>query len=136
MTQWAGFLAIFLIFAVPQWDQENWRALADPYAVALRLERGGTRVVSGRLSETQMGFTSLRLRHRVPVADDAPALRALLASEQPVVALVDPAWWAADLAAEPPGSVLPTAATGLRPSLRDRAPLVVVNPAGRRVALR
>lgn len=134
MTQWAGFLGIFLLFAVPQWDKENWRALADPYAVALRLEQGGARVVAGRLSETQMGFTSLRLRHRVPVADGAPALRGFLASEQPVVALVDPAWWAADLAKDPPGSILSTAATGLRPSLRDRAPLVVVNPAGLRVA--
>jgi hypothetical protein len=135
MTQWAGFLVIFLLFAVPQWDQENWRALADPYAVALRLERGGAQVVAGRLSETQMGFTSLRLRHRVTVADDAPALKALLASEQPVVALVDPAWWAAGLVADPPGSILPTAATGLRPSLRDRAPLVLVNPAALRVAV-
>jgi hypothetical protein len=135
MTQWAGFLAIFLLFAVPQWDQENWRALADPYAVALRLERGGAKVVAGRLSETQMGFTSLRLRHRVPVADGAPALKEFLSSEQPVVALVEPAWWAAELAMDPPGSLLPTAATGLRPSLRDRAPLVVVNPAGLRLAV-
>lgn len=134
MTQWAGFLAIFLLFAVPQWDREYWRPLADPYAVALRLEHGGALVVAGRLSETQMGFTSLRLRHRVPVAESAPALGERLSSDHPVVALVEPGWWAAELVAAPPGTVLPTAATTLRPSLRERAPLVVVNPAGLRLA--
>jgi len=132
MTQWAGFLAIFLVFAVPQWDLEVWRPLADPYAVAQRLEQRGARVVVGRLSETQLGFASLRLRHQLPVTDDVPTLTAALASDQPVVALVEPGWWAAELAAHPPGSVLPTAATALRPSMRNRAPLVVVNAAASR----
>lgn len=136
MTQWAGFLVIFLVFAVPQWDQENWRPLADPYAVALRLEQAGARVVVGRLSETQLGFASLRFRHRLPVADDAPALTRALASDQPVVALVEPGWWAADLSTNPPGSVMPTAATALRPSLRNRAPLLVVNSSASRLAVR
>lgn len=136
MTQWAGFLVVFLVFAVPHWDRENWRPLADPYAVALRLERTGARVVVGRLSETQLGFASLRLRHQLPVVGGAADLAKVLASDQPVVALVEPGWWAAELAAAPPGTVLPTAATALRPSMRSRAPLVVVNPAASRLALR
>lgn len=136
MTQWTGFLAVFLIFAVPQWDLELWRPLADPYAVALRLEGRGARVVEGRLSETQMGFASLRLRHVLPVQDSADRLRAALAVEAPVVALVEPGWWAAELAAQPPGQVLPTAATPLRASMRHRAPLVVVNPAAAQLLAR
>jgi hypothetical protein len=134
MTQWAGFLAAFLLFAVPQWDREFWRPLADPYAVAKRLEQGGARLVVGRLSETQRGFASLRLRHVLPTADDANALRAALASDRPVAALVEPGWWAVELVSQPPGHLLPTAASSLRPSQRDRAPLVVVNPAGARLA--
>ena len=133
MTQWAGFLVVFLVFAVPQWDRENWRPLSDPYALAQRMERQGARVVAGRLSETQMGFASLRLRHPLSTTDDLPALTEALASGQPTVALVEPGWWAADLAANPPGSVLSTAATALRPSMRNRAPLVVVNPSAARL---
>jgi hypothetical protein len=135
MTQWAGFLVIFLIFAVPHWDRENWRPLADPYTVALRLEQNGARVVVGRLSETQLGFASLRLRHRLPVADEASALAQALASDQPVVALVEPGWWAVELGLNPPGAVLPTAATALRPSMRNRAPLLVLNPAASRMVV-
>lgn len=134
MTQWAGFLAVFLVFAVPQWDRELWRPLADPYAVARALEARGAEVVEGRLTETQMGFASLRLQHALPVLDEAPALRRALASERPVAALVEPDWWKAELADQPPGQVLPTAASSLRPSLRHRAPLVVVNPAAARLA--
>jgi hypothetical protein len=134
MTQWAGFLMVFLIFAVPQWDLENWRPLADPYAVAQRLERGGCRVVAWHLTETQMGFASLRLRHRIPVAENTPALVQLLATDQPVVVLVEPNWWVSELPKEPPGFVVPTAATNLRPSLRNRAPLLVVNAAALRLA--
>lgn len=136
MTQWAGFLAIFLLFAVPHWDQENWRPLADPYAMALRLEQRGARVVVGRLSETQLGFASLRFRHRLPVADDATSMAQALGSDQPVVVLVEPGWWAAALAMNPPGAVLPTAATVLRPAMRNRAPLLVVNPPASRLAAR
>lgn len=135
MTQWAGFLVIFLGFAVPHWDQENWRPLADPYAVALQMEQQGARVVVARLSETQLGFASLRLRHRLPLADDAAALTQALASDHPVVALVEPGWWAAELATKAPGSVVPTAATALRPSMRNRAPLLVVNPPASRLFL-
>jgi 4-amino-4-deoxy-L-arabinose transferase-like glycosyltransferase len=135
MTQWAGFLVIFLVIAVPQWDQEIWRPLADPYAMAQRLERGGAHLVGGRLSETQMGFASLRLRHHLAVADDIPALTKALASDQPTVALVEPGWWTADLAANPPGTVQPTAATALRPSMRNRAPLLVLNPAASRLTV-
>jgi len=136
MTQWAGFLAIFLIFAVPQWDREIWRPLAEPYAVARQLEGRGARVVAGRLSETQMGFASLRLRHHLPEVDEAPALAEALASAQPVVALVEPGWWTADLLAHMPGTVLPTAATALRPSMRNRAPVLVLNPAAAQLAAR
>jgi 4-amino-4-deoxy-L-arabinose transferase-like glycosyltransferase len=128
MTQWAVFLALFLVFAVPRWDQELWRPLADPYAVALRLERRGARVVEGRLSETQLGFTSLRLRHDVPSTKEASDLRAALAAPSPVVALVEPAWWAS-VASEVPGTLVSTAASGLGPSSRNRAPVVLVNPA-------
>jgi hypothetical protein len=134
MFQWTGFLLVFLVFAVPQWDRENWRPLADPYAAALRLEGAGVRVVGGRLSETQLGFASLRLRHHLPEAEDRAALGRELASAQPVAALVEPAWWAAELAAAPPGTVVPTAASALRPSLRSRAPLLVLNPAALRLA--
>lgn len=134
MTQWAGFLAAFLIFAVPQWDRELWRPLADPYAVVLRLEQSGAHVVEGRLTETQTGFASLRLRHVVPAINDAKALRGALDSDRPVAALVEPEWWDRELVSQPPGQVLPTAASGLRPSPRHRAPLVVVNPAAARLA--
>lgn len=136
MTQWAGFLVAFLVLAVPQWDRELWRPLADPYAVARGLELRGARVIEGRLSETQLGFASLRLRHVVPVVDEAEALREALDSARPVVALVEPGWWRAELASQPPGKVWPTAASGLRPSERDRAPLVVVNPAAAQLAAR
>ena len=136
MAQWAGFLAAFLVLAVPQWDREIWRPLADPYAAARELEQAGARVVEGRLSETQLGFASLRLRHVLPVADEAGPLRAALASERPVAALVEPLWWAVELAARPPGEVWPTAASGLPPSQRGRAPLLVLNPAAARLASR
>ncbi|WP_306590987.1 glycosyltransferase family 39 protein [Geothrix sp. 21YS21S-4] len=134
MAQWTGFLVVFLVFAVPQWDRENWAPLADPYAAALRLERAGTRVVGGRLSETQLGFASLRLRHPLPMADDAATLGRELASDRPVAALVEPQWWTAELAAAAPGTVRPTAASILRPSLRSRAPVLVLNPAALRRA--
>ncbi|MBI1751088.1 MAG: glycosyltransferase family 39 protein [Acidobacteria bacterium] len=136
MTQWAGFLVIFLIFAVPQWDKEVWRPLADPYAVAQRWEREGVRVVAGSLSETQMGFASLRLRHHLPPMDDALSLAGALAAEQPVLALVEPGWWEANPSLHPAGTVLPSAASALRPSMRQRAPLMVVNPAAFRLMSR
>lgn len=133
MTQWAGFLAIFLIFAVPHWDRENWRPLAEPYAAALRLEAKGAVVVAGQLTETQLGFASLRLRHRLPTADDAPAAARVLAGDQPVVLLAEPDFWSREASLGHLGTVVPTAATTLRPSMRHRAPLVILNPAALRL---
>lgn len=134
MTQWAVFLALFLVIAVPQWDRELWRPLADPYAVALRLEGAGARTLEGRLSETQLGFASLRLRHTLPSAPEAADLQAALADPGPRLALVEPGWWAAVAGGVPAGRVLPTAASALGPSSRGRAPVVVVNPAALRLA--
>ncbi|WP_026852688.1 ArnT family glycosyltransferase [Geothrix fermentans] len=131
MSQWALFLALFLVIAVPQWDRELWRPLAAPYAVALRGERAGARLVGSHLSETQLGFASLRLRHDLPDLDSAPELQAALAGPAPVLALVEPAWWSAAAAQVPAGHVLPTEASRLGPSSRSRAPLVVVNAAVR-----
>jgi hypothetical protein len=133
MTQWTAFLAIFLIFAVPHWDRENWRPLADPYAVALRLEAKGAVVVAGQLTETQLGFASLRLRHRLPTADDAPAAAQVLTGDQPVALLAEPGYWSREASLGHLGTVVPTAATALRPSMRNRAPLLVLNPAALRL---
>jgi 4-amino-4-deoxy-L-arabinose transferase-like glycosyltransferase len=133
MTQWAVFLALFLVLGVPQWDRELWRPLADPYAVAARFEQRGARVVVGQLSETQLGFATLRLGHDLPALDEAAALRTALASPAPVVALVEPSWWEA-LAGTLPAAPVGTAASHLRPSLRIRAPVVAVNPAAARLA--
>ncbi|HJV39117.1 MAG TPA: glycosyltransferase family 39 protein [Geothrix sp.] len=134
MTQWAVFLALFLAIAVPQWDREIWRPLAAPYADALRLERRGARVVESQLTETQLGFASLRLRHDLPVLDTPAGLQAALAAPVPVVALVEPAWWASVTDQIPSGSALPTEASTLRPSYRRRAPVVVLNPAAHLLA--
>lgn len=134
MTQWSVFLALFLMIAVPQWDRELWRPLATPYAAALRFERAGAHVVESQLTETQLGFASLRLRHDLPAVDTAEGLQAELSVPGPVAVLVEPAWWEKVAGQVPSGIPVPTQATGLRPSFRRRAPVLVVNAAARPLA--
>jgi 4-amino-4-deoxy-L-arabinose transferase-like glycosyltransferase len=126
MLQWTAFLALVLTIAIPGLDREKWRPLLAPYEEAFRLESKGFRIVGAGLSETQLGHSSLMLRHNLPIALNASALRGWLAEDRPVAALVEPGLWERELSnCGLPATVLPTPASAHR--LRERAPVLLVN---------
>ena len=131
MLQWAAFLALFLIVAVPSYDRESWAPVTRPYQAARALEKHGYTVYACRLTETQLGFCSLTLRHTLPTLDDPSQLKAALASPHPVVVIIEPVHWRSPAFREAGAASLElqTGASGPRGRMDNRAPGVLVNVA-------
>ncbi|HET6329337.1 MAG TPA: glycosyltransferase family 39 protein [Holophagaceae bacterium] len=129
MLQWTAFLAVFLVVAVPSYDREAWAPLTHPYEVAQTLEKNGYTVYASCLTETQMGFSSLTLRHDLPTLNDPAKVRAALASPRPVVVLIEPLHWKAPAFREAGAAaiVVRTRTSDCRKCSDNRAPEVLVN---------
>ena len=130
MAQWTFFLALILVFAVPDLDRE-WRPILEPYTLARSLEAQGASVHEGRLSETQLGYASLAFRRVIPPAGTSAEVRRLMESPRPAVLLAEPKfYWRQELR---PGGLGEEWPTGASRSWRlwDRAPALILNPAAR-----
>jgi len=128
MIQWTVFLLFFMAVAVPALDRE-WRPILVPFELARVLETRGARVCQGRLSETQLGYASLTLRHVLPPADSPEAVRAALNAPEPVALLLEPSvYWKQVL--KPlglPGREVPLEAAQSG-ELWFRTPVLLLNP--------
>jgi 4-amino-4-deoxy-L-arabinose transferase-like glycosyltransferase len=129
--QWTLFLAIFQVVGVPAMDRRDWKPLQAPYQQAMVVHQAGARIVCAGLSETQMGFASLTFQQQLPALQDPSQLRGTLDQPGPVAVLVEPAFWARARALGVVGTVLTTEADSMPPRRRLKAPLLVVNQAGR-----
>jgi 4-amino-4-deoxy-L-arabinose transferase-like glycosyltransferase len=89
MVQWTVFLIFFVAVGVPALDRE-WRPILQPFTLARELEARGARVYQGGLTETQLGYASLELRHVLPPVATPEAVRAALESPGPVALLLEP----------------------------------------------
>jgi hypothetical protein len=108
-------------------DRE-WRPILEPYAIVRELEAQGTRTFQGRLTETQLGYASLELRHVLAPVATPQAVRAALEAPGPVALLVEPTlYWAHEL--KPlglPAREVPLAASRSR-EIWYRTPVLLVN---------
>jgi 4-amino-4-deoxy-L-arabinose transferase-like glycosyltransferase len=127
MVQWTLFLVFFVAVWVPALDRE-WRPILEPYAIVRDLEAKGARTYQGRLTETQLGYASLELRHVLPPVATPQAVRAALAAPEPVALLVEPTlYW--DQVLRPlslPALKVPLAAYHSR-EIWYRTPVLLVN---------
>ena len=126
MAQWTGVLLLFLIFGVPMRDKADEAPLREPYGVALKLEQKGARVMEAHLTETQLGFASLTLRHTLPSLKTEAEIRRALDGQESVVVLADAAWCDRHPALVKPGAELRLEASQI-PKLRSRMPLILIN---------
>lgn len=131
MLHWALFLVTFLIFSVPYLDRQ-WRPILEPYHLAHDLEARGAMLYEGKLTETQLGYASLELRHTLPALDEPAALREALDRRAPVAVLAEPTdYWEGQLKPLGLGACeWPTGATTSR-LLRSRAPVLLLNAPAR-----
>ena len=127
MAQWTLALVVFMGIGVPELDRE-WRPILVPFRMARELEQKGVKVYEANLTETQMGYASLEFKHVLPSLSSPDAVRAALASSEPVAMLAEPRFfWRNTI--EPlglPAVVVPTEASESR-KLSDRAPTLVLN---------
>jgi hypothetical protein len=133
MIQWSAFLVFFMAVAVPALDRE-WRHILEPYQVARSLERQGATVYQGRLTETQLGYASLELRHVLPPVATPEAVRAALAAPAPVALLLEPTlYWRQELQPQGlPGLEVPLEAARLK-EMWFRTPVLLLNGAAWRL---
>ena len=129
MAQWTLFLVFFMAVAVPALDRE-WRPILEPFAIARQLEGQGATVNEGRLTETQLGYTSLILQHVLPRGNPAggpgrrggPPARGPAAGAHPLLEARNPA------AEELPRRRIPLEAARHR-KLWFRTPVLLLNAA-------
>ena len=126
MAQWTGVLLLFLIFGVPIRDRADEAPLREPYGVALKLEQQGARVMEAHLTETQLGFASLTLRHTLPSLKTEDDIRSALEGQESVVVLADAVWCDQHPALVKPDNERRTEASKI-PRMRSRMPLVLIN---------
>jgi 4-amino-4-deoxy-L-arabinose transferase-like glycosyltransferase len=128
MAQWTVFLVFFVAVGVPALDRE-WRPILQPYEIARSLEGMGARVYEGHLTETQLGYASLELRHVLPPVATPEAVRAALEAPEPVALLLEPTlYWKLDIQPKGfPGREVPLTASHY-PEIWFRTPVLFLNP--------
>jgi 4-amino-4-deoxy-L-arabinose transferase-like glycosyltransferase len=127
MIQWTAFLVFFMAVGVPALDRE-WRPILEPFRIARSLEQAGAKVYQGRLTETQLGYASLELRHALPPVDTPEAVRAVLEAPEPAALLLEPTlYWKHEIQPRAfPGVEVPLAASHSR-EIWYRTPVLVLN---------
>jgi hypothetical protein len=102
--------------------------ILQPFTLARELEARGAKVYQGGLTETQLGYASLELRHVLPPAATPEAVRAALEAPEPVALLLEPTiYWKQVL--KPlalPGVEVPLAAAQSR-EIWYRTPVLFLN---------
>jgi len=127
MAQWTVALVVFMGVGVPQLDRE-WRPILVPFRAAREMEAKGARVYEARLTETQLGYASLEFRHVLPSAPTVEAVKAALASSEPVALLMEPELFWRDTI-KPLGLTVVEVHTEASRSrkLSDRSPALLLN---------